>query len=382
VNGAKLKTPFASLLPPLAGLEFDALKASIKREGVRDPIVVDEDGNILDGHHRYRIKPDAPRKVLKGLSEGQKAAFVLGSNLQRRNLSVDQKAELRKRQQEVAAVLKGEGTTQEEIAARLGVAQQTISAWLKPNTGDGNGFKDEKPDCRVKLSQHAKEKVAERVDAGESQVQVAADFGVSQMQVSRVAKAERKRQERAAEIEAQRKAIESGAVEVAKGKYDVLVYDPPWPYGTEYESEGRRAASPYPEMTLDAIQDDFHGAADDCVLWLWTTHKFMRHAFQLLDAWGFQEKAILTWVKDRMGLGRWLRSQSEFCIMAARGSPRVTLSNQTTVIHAALREHSRKPDEFYTLVDSLCPGTKYDRFARETRKGWIVGGNDSERFAA
>lgn len=379
---AKLKTPFADLLPPLASAEFDALKASIKRDGVRDPIVVDDEGNILDGHHRHKIKADAPRTVLKGLSEGQKAAFVLASNLQRRNLSPDQKAELRKRQQEVAAMLKAEGARQEEIATRLVVDQTTVSRWLTPNMQQHKGRKKEESDCRIKLMHAAKVEITKRIDAGEPQAQVAADYGVSQQQVSKVAKAERKHREREAELEVQRKAIESGQVEISKAKFDVLVYDPPWPYDTEYESEGRRAASPYPEMSLEAIRQDFHGAADDCVLWLWTTHKFMRESFPLLDAWGFEDKQILTWVKDRMGLGRWLRSQSEFCIMAVRGKPRIMLTNQTTVIRGALREHSRKPDEFYTLVDSLCPGTKYDRFAREPRNGWIIGGSVGDRFAA
>jgi N6-adenosine-specific RNA methylase IME4 len=82
-----------------------------------------------------------------------------------------------------------------------------------------------------------------------------------------------------------------------------------------------------------------------------------------------------------MGTGDWLRSQSEFCILSVRGKPLVTLTNQTTVLHAPMRDHSRKPDEFYALVESLCPdGRRYDRFARERREGWQVGGNDTDKF--
>ena len=111
-------------------------------------------------------------------------------------------------------------------------------------------------------------------------------------------------------------------------------------------------------------------AADDCVLWFWTTHKFMREAFPLLDGWGFTDRQIVTWVKDRMGVGAWLRSQSEFCIMATKGRPVINLTNQTTVIAGPMREHSRKPDEFYEMVDSLCVGRKLDYFWREPREGW------------
>lgn len=183
-----------------------------------------------------------------------------------------------------------------------------------------------------------------------------------------------------AAVDAQREEIEDGEITEPEGAYGVLVFDPPWPYGTKYDSAGRRAANPYPEMSLDELQAMELPAADDCVLWLWTTHKFMRHAFGLLDAWGFRDVAILTWVKDRMGLGTWLRSQSEFCIMAVKGKPTIHLTNQTTVIHGPMREHSRKPDEFYAMVDTLCVGRKLDYFSREPREGWEQAGNDVTKF--
>ena len=81
-----------------------------------------------------------------------------------------------------------------------------------------------------------------------------------------------------------------------------------------------------------------------------------------------------------MGLGRWLRSQSEFCIMAVKGKPAVKLTNQTTVIHGERREHSRKPDEFYKLVETLCMGRRLDYFSRERRPGWAQLGSEPEKF--
>lgn len=166
------------------------------------------------------------------------------------------------------------------------------------------------------------------------------------------------------------------------GEYEVIAIDPPWPYGTAYDPEGRRAASPYPEIALEALAEMKLPAAQDCILWLWTTHAFMRAALALLDTWEFREVAILTWVKDRMGLGQWLRSQSEFCIMAVKGTPRVNLSNQTTVLNGPMREHSRKPDEFYQLVEGLVEeeDRKADIFGREQRNGWDVFGNEPEKF--
>ena len=192
---------------------------------------------------------------------------------------------------------------------------------------------------------------------------------------------EEKKQSRINDINAQAALISESAPEIPAGPFHVISIDPPWPYGTEYDPHGRRAANPYPEMSLEDIAGLEIPAADDCVLWLWTTHKFMRHSFSLLDKWGFRDVAILTWVKDRMGLGAWLRSQTEYCIMAVKGSPPVQLSNQTTVIHGPLREHSRKPDAFYDLVNGLCVGAKLDYFSREKREGWAQVGNTLDMFA-
>ncbi len=68
--------------------------------------------------------------------------------------------------------------------------------------------------------------------------------------------------------------------------------------------------------------------------------------------------------------------------MAVRGSPKITLTNQTTVLEGKLREHSRKPEEFYALVDSLCPGEfKREIFGREPHKGWLPPlGNEPDKF--
>jgi N6-adenosine-specific RNA methylase IME4 len=124
-------------------------------------------------------------------------------------------------------------------------------------------------------------------------------------------------------------------------------------------------------------------AHDEAVLWLWTTNSHMRDAFCVLDAWGFRHRTILTWAKDRMGTGDWLRGQTEHCLMAVRGRPTVTLTNQTTLLHAPMRQHSRKPDEFYALVESLCPAPlngRLELFAREARPGWISAGAEVGKF--
>lgn len=183
-----------------------------------------------------------------------------------------------------------------------------------------------------------------------------------------------------------------GTVSLPKGVFDVFIYDPPWPYRQiwdadekDYHPEGRRAANPYPEMSIEQITAviDLLQIHEDAVLWLWTTHRFMRSVFEILDAkgWGFQEVSILTWVKDRIGLGRWLRSKSEFCVLAVRGDPNFKNTSASTVLEAPMREHSRKPDEFYELVKKCSPGSRILDFpAREKRDGIEVAGNEVDKF--
>jgi N6-adenosine-specific RNA methylase IME4 len=151
------------------------------------------------------------------------------------------------------------------------------------------------------------------------------------------------------------------------GPYRVIVADPPWPYEERQEDPSKRGVSPYPTSSIAEICDTPVAsiAHQDSILWLWVTNYYMRHGFEVLDAWGFRPKTILTWAKQHFGNGDWLRGQTEHCILAVRGKPIVTLTNQTTLLHAPKRAHSQKPVEFYDLVELLCPAPRYaDLFSR------------------
>ena len=159
------------------------------------------------------------------------------------------------------------------------------------------------------------------------------------------------------------------------GKYQVIVVDPPWSYEKRVDDVSHRGRSPYPTMSLEEIIAKSPPCCDDCIVWLWTTNAFMHDAFHVLEAWDLEAKTILTWKKSKIGLGDWLRGQTEHCILAVKGYPIVSLSNQSTFLEGELREHSRKPDSFYRLVEELCHGSKYEMYGREEREGWIVSGD-------
>jgi N6-adenosine-specific RNA methylase IME4 len=167
-----------------------------------------------------------------------------------------------------------------------------------------------------------------------------------------------------------------------KGPYRVGVCDVPWPFEPDDPEPAHRGAWPFPTMSLEELRALWVGSImhADSVLWFWTTNFHMRHAFTVLDTWGFQETpTILTWAKDRPGHGSWLRGKTEHCIMAVRGKPVVTLTNETTLLHAPVRGHSEKPVEFYELVEKLCPASRYvDLFSRYQHNGkWDCHGDQA-----
>ena len=169
-----------------------------------------------------------------------------------------------------------------------------------------------------------------------------------------------------------------------QGPYRVIVVDPPWPYELRKEDPSHRATHPYPQMSIAQIQAMKIGdiACEDCILWLWTTNHHMHEAFIVLDSWGFEHKTILTWAKDRMGTGDWLRGQTEHCLLAVRGKPIVTLTNQTTLLRGPLRKNSQKPDEFFPFIESLCPAPRFAYcFARSdfSRKLWDCHGDEIKK---
>jgi N6-adenosine-specific RNA methylase IME4 len=174
--------------------------------------------------------------------------------------------------------------------------------------------------------------------------------------------------------------IEQEPMPFPTGPFRVIVADPPWQYGDgDSEFCSRQGLAPYPTMTLAEIAalPVESLAYEDAILWLWTTNAHLFDAPDIARAWGFEPKTILTWAKDRFGTGDWLRGQTEHCLMCVRGHPTHMLTNQTTLLNGPVREHSRKPDEFFRLVESLCPGSKVELFAREARPGWQAWGAEA-----
>lgn len=187
--------------------------------------------------------------------------------------------------------------------------------------------------------------------------------------------------ERREDILAQQRAIESGAVVLPAGRYPTVVTDFPWPFGTSYDPDVRRAASPYPEMTIPKIAAvDLH-AADDCVWFQWAPDEFLEEALDQIKQRCFRRVATIIWDKMRLGLGKRLRFEHEYCFVAIRGNPPLLGGVEGTMIRAPAGPHSAKPDAFFEKVTRLSGGPYLELFSRKPRAGWDQMGNDTRRFA-
>lgn len=361
--------PVAEIFPLMEGAEFDELVRDISDNGLREKIWLHPDGSIIDGRNRFRAcrvaKVDPAYRTWSGV--GSLISFVVSLNLKRRHLTSSQRAvlalklepmyakEAKIRQQEHGRTAPGRGKTLGQKVDEVSKAAEKAAETTKTNrqyVADAKKLQSEAPDLLAEVEQ--------------------GHITIPQAK-------QKQKQRKKAEVAEK---IRSEPVPVPVGPFRVIVCDPPWKYRNRSEDTTHRARNPYPDLELSAIKElpVKSLAHEDCIIWLWTTNAFMRDAFECLDAWGFEFKTILTWVKDRMGLGDWLRGQTEHCLMGVRGYPTVTLTNQTTALCAPMREHSRKPDEFYAMVDALCPGSKLEMFARAAREGWQSWGAEKQMF--
>ena len=168
--------------------------------------------------------------------------------------------------------------------------------------------------------------------------------------------------------------------------YQIIYADPPWKYRDSMKMKGihgmiRGAASFYNTMTIQELCAlPIVDISDrNSVLFLWTTVPMLQDAFKVMEAWGFKYKTSLFWRKIMtLGMGHWYRGQVEILLLGIRGKVKAFHIQKANIIQAKVREHSRKPDEFYELIELTGLGPKVELFARNRRDGWDCWGNEVE----
>lgn len=177
-------------------------------------------------------------------------------------------------------------------------------------------------------------------------------------------------------------------------KFSTILADPPWQFQnrTGKMAPEHKRLNRYGTMDLDAIKalPVAEVAAETAHLYLWVPNALLPDGLEVLRAWGFQYKSNLVWHKirkdggsDGRGVGFYFRNVTELILFGVRGKNARTLApgrSQVNLLATQKREHSRKPDELYPLVESCSPGPFLEMFARGSRKGWSTWGNQADEY--
>src|SRR5262245_24632945 len=315
--------PLADIFPLIEGKEFDELVADIKEHGLRDPVVMFED-MILDGRNRHRACLAASVEPTYRVYQGDDpVSYVISLNLRRRHLDESQRAMVAAK---LATLRRGDNqhspigeTSQAKAATLLNVGKRSVERV-------------------VEVRDHGAPELVQAVERGNVSVSAAADIATQSVDEQReiVARGEREILRAAQDIRA-RKAEIRRAERLERlaatcnpktpfpsdRRYAVLYADPPWHFEVYNEESGveRAAGNHYPTMSFDEIcgLPVQSLASPDAVLFMWTTAPHLRESLDVLGAWRFEYKTNIAWMKDKIGLGYFVRNQHELLLVATRG---------------------------------------------------------------
>lgn len=175
----------------------------------------------------------------------------------------------------------------------------------------------------------------------------------------------------------------------ATGMFGTILADPPWRFinrtgrvAPEYRRLPRYESLSFDEIAAMPVGDL---ALDNSHLYLWVPNALIKEGLKVMEQWGFEYKTNIVWYKTRKdggpdgrGVGFYFRNVTELVLFGVRGSTR-TLGpgrTQVNILLSRKREHSRKPDELYDVIEQCSPGPYLELFARHGRRGWVQWGNE------
>lgn len=180
-----------------------------------------------------------------------------------------------------------------------------------------------------------------------------------------------------------------------EGGFQTVLADPPWRFSnrTGKVAPEHRRLDRYSTMELDDIcalpLEDV--VAKNAHLYLWVPNALLPEGLKVMEAWGFRYVSNIVWAKrrkdggpDGRGVGFYFRNVTELLLFGVRGSMRTLAParSQVNMIETRKREHSRKPDEQYPLIEACSPGPYLEMFARYPQPGWIAWGDESDEVVA
>jgi N6-adenosine-specific RNA methylase IME4 len=178
---------------------------------------------------------------------------------------------------------------------------------------------------------------------------------------------------------------------VGQKRFACILADPPWQFvnRTGKMAPEHRRLSRYGTMDLSAISalPVSQISADTAHLYLWVPNALLPEGLAVMAAWGFKYKSNIIWHKirkdggsDGRGVGFYFRNVTEILLFGVKGKNARTLQpgrTQVNLLGTRKREHSRKPDEIFDIIEGCSPGPRMELFARGVRRGWSVWGNQA-----
>ena len=391
----EIDNEFRNYIRPLSSEEFEKLEASILSEGIRDPLVVWQ-GILLDGYHRYKIAQEhgLDYKTIEVELPDRDAAkeWILVNQLGRRNLTEQEASYYRgklysaKKQQGKRTdltlaqnVLKSD--TAEELGKQYGVSHMTIKRdeqFSKAVDKVANEIGEEaKQAILLGKAGIPKERVEQLIEIKHEAPELVEPILSGEITISKAMREINRENKISNIIE---KAAESRTLD-EMGIYSVIYADPPWSYDHPI-SDSRRIENQYPTMNIDEICA-LHVqsiSADDAILFLWVTTPMLEKGFRVLNAWGFEYRTSMVWVKPSIGMGQWVRQRHELLLIGVRGNIPTPKDGDKpdSVIEAPRLEHSKKPEIVYEIIEKMYPELpKVELFSRNKRNGWETWGYES-----
>ena len=381
-----IDSEFQALIPPLSADEKQQLEANIVADGCRDPLVVWGE-TLIDGHNRFEIctRLGLPFKtVSKEFTDRESVADWMDANqLGRRNITPDQFTLLLGRRYNRAKNKQGgDRKSKDQIDTLINSADQLAAQHgVSPATVKRAGQYAE----AIATVEKAVPGFTQAAAPRQAVIKAAAIIEKSPEKAAAILSGEKsmadvKREDRREEIIDRLESVAAIEAKETSGVFDVIVIDPPWAMQKiERDVRPNQSEFDYPTMNEEELTALPIPAADDCHVWVWTTHKFMPMTLRLLDAWGMKYVCTFVWHKpggfQPIGLPQY---NCEFAIYARKGTPEfIDTKAFNTCFNAPRGAHSEKPSEFYDVVRRVTAGRRLDMFNRRAIDGFEVWGKES-----
>jgi len=372
----KIDKEFKDLIPPLSDDEFKQLEKNIKAEGWRNnEAIVLWNGILLDGHNRHKIctKNKIRFKTInkKFKTKDDALTWVIDNQLGRRNLSDYSRILLESKKANILEIrnkAKEQQVRKPESVSR--VTRETEPIETAKVIAKKIGISKDKVYRAQFLDKKVDKETEKKLILGEETIHHA---------YTKFTK-EKKRDDFIKDAKKKEKEIKLPEDK----KYNIIYADPPWKY---FEGGHKNQSQHYSTMDIEKIKNlpIQNLAEDNCILFMWATWPILKEALKVIESWGFEySTAGFVWIKKNkksntpfFGCGAWTRANSEFCLIATKGSVPRQSASVSQIIDTPIEGHSKKPDcvrdKIVELVGDL---PRIELFARNKTKGWDTWGNE------